>query len=89
VLDQNCPNPFNPSTRISYRLPRAGRVQLSIYSVRGRLVKNLVDRYQAEGARTVTWDGTDDRGGVVPSGMYLYTLRAGDLTETRKMVLLR
>lgn len=87
-LDQNHPNPFNPSTRISYSVPEKARIQLIIYDIRGRKVRTLIDDIQTSGVKTVIWDGTDDSGSSVSSGMYLYRLGSGPRSETRKMALI-
>jgi hypothetical protein len=90
ALGQNVPNPFNPSTTIWYDVPAGGgNVSLRIYDVSGRLVRVLVDGHQAEGSRSVTWDGTGDRGTSLASGVYFYRMTAPGFDETKKMVLLR
>jgi hypothetical protein len=88
-LGQNVPNPFNPTTEISFNLERAGMVSLRVYDTSGRLARNLVEGVRLAGEQEVVWDGTDDRGDSLPSGMYFYTLQAGGKTITRKMVLLK
>jgi hypothetical protein len=88
-LSQNYPNPFNPQTHISFRLPRAGHVSLAVYNVRGQQVSELVDWQQGAGEHVVTWDGLDDAGRAVASGIYFYQLTAGEFSETRKMLLLK
>jgi hypothetical protein len=88
-LFQNYPNPFNPETEISYDLPHDGWVKLSIYNVKGEKVTALVDKWEATGHKTVIWDGTNENGGKVVSGIYFYKLEAEDFTATKKMVLLR
>ena len=88
-LQPNRPNPFNPITTISYDLPQGGRVKLAIYDVNGRLVKELVSVTQVAGRYDVVWDGHDDRGQTVASGVYFYRLVAGQFAQTRKMVLLK
>jgi len=88
-LSQNYPNPFNPETEMSYVLPNASYVKLSIYNLLGQKVKTLVDGYQEAGYRTVLWDGKNDRGEGISSGIYFYSLKAGDFTQTRKMVLMK
>lgn len=85
----NYPNPFNPRTTIQYSLDRPTHVRLSIYDPRGRLVRGLVDTEQLAGAHDQTWDGTDQQGRFVPSGVYFYRLQAGDLDDTRRMVLVK
>jgi hypothetical protein len=88
-LVQNYPNPFNPSTTINYQIPRAGHVDLSIYDVSGRLIKTLVNGDRSEGLHTVTWDGKDNMGVSVASGIYFYKMKSGQFVETKRMVLLR
>jgi hypothetical protein len=90
ALYQNHPNPFNPQTTIRYDLPPgATRVRLWILDVAGHVVRTLVDEPQAGGSRSVVWNGTDDRGGGVSSGVYFYVLDAGGIRQTRKLVLLK
>ena len=87
-LAQNSPNPFNTWTTIGFDLPRRGDGRLSIYDLRGRRVRALL--IQADlppGRHRVAWDGTDEAGGAAASGVYLYRLRAGDETRTRRLVL--
>ena len=89
-LAQNFPNPFNPSTRIQFTLPRKGNVSLKIYNVAGQLVKNLQDGVMEAGSHELTWDGTNDLGSSVASGVYFYKIKAGsDYENIKKMVLLR
>jgi hypothetical protein len=89
-LFQNVPNPFNPTTAIRFDVPAAGgRVTLQVFRVEGRLVRTLVDGYAAGGGQSIVWDGSDDRGRRVSSGLYFYRLRAAGFTEVRKMILLR
>ncbi|MFQ6103741.1 MAG: FG-GAP-like repeat-containing protein [Candidatus Glassbacteria bacterium] len=92
ALYQNYPNPFNPQTTIGFDLPDAGEkiaVRLSIYDVRGRLVRKLVDGELSPGQHRVIWDGRDDAGVSLGSGVYLYMIKTGDFTARRKLVLLR
>lgn len=89
ALRQNFPNPFNPTTRIAYTLARSSRVALRIYDVSGRLVKTLVDGSMPAGNYEEIWNGTDNGGGRVASGVYFYRLSAPGFVSTRKMVLLR
>jgi hypothetical protein len=88
-LAQNVPNPFRPTTSISYELAGDGRVSLRIFDVSGRVVRTLVDRHQSGSLHTIEWNGTDDRGHSVPSGVYFYLLEAPGVSETRRMVLSR
>lgn len=89
ALDQNFPNPFNPSTSIRYQLSKKGRVVLQVFNVLGQLVKTLVHGEQVTGTYTVQWNGENDGGFPAASGMYVYRLRAGEFTASRKMILVR
>ncbi len=90
ALSQNFPNPFNPTTTIHYDVKAGGgQVSLRVFDVSGRVVRTLVDGSQTEGSKSVTWNGTNDRGQRVASGIYFYRMIAPDFTETKKMVLLR
>ena len=88
-LNQNHPNPFNPLTSISYYLPEKCRVRLEIYDGSGRRIASLVNREQEEGRYAAEWNGKDERGNSVASGVFFCRLTAGKQTITRKMVLLR
>ncbi len=83
------PNPFNPNTTISYELRRAGPVRLDLYDLRGRRVRRLVDTAQSAGIQRVVWDGRDDQGRRLASGVYLLRLEAAQESFTRKVTLLR
>jgi hypothetical protein len=83
------PNPFNPTTTIAYSVFQAGQVALEIYNVLGEKVRTLVDQFQTAGDYEVIWDSRSDHGEAVSSGIYFYRLRAGDLNETKKMVLMK
>jgi hypothetical protein len=93
VLGQNFPNPFNPVTKISYRITGSGgrnnHTRLDIFNILGRHVTTLVDRIENPGTYTVTWDGTDKLGSAVASGLYFYRLTRQDQSESRKMILLK
>jgi hypothetical protein len=89
ALEQNAPNPFNPATTIRYTLPRDGQTSLRVYDVRGRLVRSLLEGAQAAGAYEILWDGRDNGGAAVSSGMYVYRLRAAGETHQRSMMLVR
>jgi len=88
-LNQNYPNPFNPTTEISFALPQASFVTLDIYNVLGQRVNSLVNGELPAGEHTVTWNGTNDAGGSVASGVYFYRLTAGDFVQTKKMMMLK
>ncbi len=87
TLAQNHPNPFNPTTSISYTLPSSQHVTLEVYNIRGQIVRTLVDGVRGAGENSVEWDSTNDDGETVSSGVYLYRLTIGDLSETKKMIL--
>jgi hypothetical protein len=89
ALSQNVPNPFNPSTIVNYALPKDAQVNISVYNVLGQQVKTLVNDMQRAGMQSVTWDGTDNSGSSVASGVYFYKIRAGDFSDTKKMLLLK
>jgi hypothetical protein len=88
-LAQNFPNPFNPSTTIKFDLKEKGLVTLKVYNVAGQLVRTLVNGMKDANTYTVTWDGMNDRGGAVASGIYFYKMDTKDFSQTKKMVMLR
>jgi len=88
-LFQNSPNPFNPTTTIRYTVPRASRVTLLVYTPAGQLVRTLVDATLSSGVKHVTWDGTNNDGNPVASGVYVYRLQVGKETLAKKMTLLK
>ncbi|UCF05457.1 MAG: T9SS type A sorting domain-containing protein [bacterium] len=89
TLFQNTPNPFNPVTTIRYYLPENSRITLGIYDISGKRVACLVNKEQKMGFNSVEWDGKDNHGNSVASGIYFFRLKTGKQTITRKMVLLR
>lgn len=89
ALYPNWPNPFNPSTVIRYQLSKRSKVRLDVFNALGQLMKTLVEGEQTTGVYTVRWDGTNGEGVLAASGMYVYRLRAGELTASRKMLLIR
>ena len=89
MLHQNYPNPFNPETTISFDMPKAGFANLSIYNVKGQLIKNLINENLDFGRHSVVWNGTDNNGKPVTSGLYLYRLTTNGVTETKKMMLMK
>ncbi len=88
-LLQNYPNPFNPMTWVEYSLPAKSHVELVVYNILGQKVKTLVDAENTAGKHIVSWDGRNDNGSRVSSGIYFYSLKSGDFSETRKMMFLR
>ncbi len=89
ALYQNYPNPFNPTTTIGYSIKDQGPVHLSIYNIRGQLVRRLVDEIQFAGHYNILWNGRDDHGVRVPSGTYVYVLETESFKDVKKMVLMK
>ena len=89
ILIQNYPNPFNPVTTLRYNFPEDALVNITIYDMMGRVVSNLVNSQQRVGHKSVRWNGTNNTGQPVSAGLYIYTIQAGELTQTKKMVLLK
>jgi hypothetical protein len=88
-LYQNYPNPFNPETRIEYTLKKAGHVTVHIYNVLGEKVKRLLDQDQSAGFYQINWDGKNDKGKSVSSGLYLYKLEVNGFSQAKRMLLLK
>jgi len=88
-LSQNYPNPFNPSTQIAYSLPQAEHVTIEIFNINGRLIKTLVDKMMPAGDHTVEWNATNEIGDRVSSGVYLYRFSAGEISQSKKMTLVK
>ena len=88
-LEGNHPNPFNPSTTFSYTLSEPGQVSLKVYNTIGQLVRTIVDQEQMEGHHEAVWDGRNEAGGMVSSGIYIYRMTAGNYLETKRMLLLK
>lgn len=88
-LGQNYPNPFNPNATIEDALPKAVKVQLRVFNILGQVVKTLVDEEKPVGCHQVVWDGKDEAGRPVSTGVYLYQIKAGDFVETKKMQLVK
>lgn len=88
-LYQNAPNPFNPSTRISYDLSESNAVTVEIFDALGRRIRTLVDAQQTAGRHSVVWNGRDDHNMQVPSGVYVFRIQAGPHAESRKMLLVK
>jgi flagellar hook assembly protein FlgD len=88
-LAQNYPNPFNSSTVIRFDLPSSGMVQLVLYNLAGQQIATLAQGARQAGTHTLHWDGRDDDGRDLASGLYLYRLQAGGQMQMRKLVLIR
>jgi len=89
ALDQNYPNPFNPTTTIRFDLPTSGFVTLKIYNIRGELVRTLIQTRKNAGSHVIQWDGKDDIGKSLSSGVYFYKLSMNDFNATRKLLLIK
>ncbi len=88
-LTGNYPNPFNPSTTIAFNLAEPSQVIIEVYNIKGEKVKTLVDGEYAAASHTITWNGDDNSGKSVSSGVYFYKMKAGSYTSTRKMILMK
>ncbi len=88
-LRQNYPNPFNPTTVIEYALPKPSEVTIRIYNILGQKVRDLLDEHQDAGYKSVLWDGKDNSGNEVSSGVYFYRIQAKDFIKCKKMTLLK
>jgi hypothetical protein len=89
VLLQNYPNPFNPATNIEFVLSKSGQVKIEIFNILGQRIRTLVDEHLKPGHKVVDWDGRDDSGEEVSSGIYFYRLQTEDFTDAKKMLLLK
>ena len=88
-LFNNYPNPFNPTTTIKFTTPKASKVKVAIYNMLGQKVRTLVDRTVSAGNHTIAWNGTDDMGNMLSSGVYLYRLESQFGTKVKKMTLIK
>lgn len=88
-LEQNYPNPFNPTTTIKFSLPESHFVSIKIYNMLGQEVRTLVNEQRNEGNHSIIWNGKDNSGNQLASGTYIYRIKAGDFTSTKKMILLK
>ena len=88
-MAQNYPNPFNPATTISYNLPSAGMVELAVYNVLGQKVATIANGHFQAGTHEAVWNGTDESGSAVGSGIYFYRITTSDFEQTKKMILMK
>jgi len=88
-LSHNYPNPFNSSTNITFSVPQAQDVKLEIYNLLGQKVRTLVDEVKNQGTHFIKWDGKDDKGNEVASGIFFYRMEAGVFKETKRMLFLK
>ncbi|NIT62103.1 MAG: T9SS type A sorting domain-containing protein [Aliifodinibius sp.] len=89
ALKQNYPNPFNPATTIEFQIPKTERVRLSIFNILGQKIRTLTEANYVQGVHHVIWDGRNDRGAAVSSGIYIIQMKAGKFIKHRRMLLLR
>ncbi len=89
ILKQNYPNPFNPTTTIAYSVPKDSKIQMEIYNLMGQKVKTLFNGFNAAGSHKIEWDGTNDAGKPLSSGVYLLILRSGNFVTAKRMTLLK
>ena len=89
LLGDNYPNPFNPSTNISYKVKESGVISLLIHDLRGNSINKLIREYKPRGNYSIIWNGTDESGRFVPSGVYFYTMKTEKQIMTKKMILLK
>ncbi len=89
ALEQNFPNPFNPSTEIRFALPQNARVQIIVYNILGQKVRTLISKNMTVGWHSVKWDGSNDAGQLMPSGVYFYKMETRSFVKVRKMLYLR
>ena len=88
-ISQNYPNPFNPTTTIKYQIPKTVDVRIEVFNILGQKVRTLVNARLAPGYYEITWNGTDDTGRVISSGIYIYLIKAEDFVRSKKMILLK
>ena len=88
-LEQNYPNPFNPATTIEFNLPKTSYVSLTVFNILGQKVTELVNSTLSAGNKRIDWEGTDESGRTMESGVYFYKITAGEFSMTRKMMLLK
>ena len=89
ALRGNFPNPFNPTTTIMFDLEKESDIRIEIFNIRGQRVRLLAKGVWAQGSHSIEWNGTNDDGRAVGSGVYFYQMRAGEFVETRRMLLLK
>jgi hypothetical protein len=88
-LADNYPNPFNPESTIEYELPQAGLVRFEVFNLLGQKIKTLIDQNQDAGIHHIVWNGNNDLGEAVASGIYLYRIEANNFQATKRMLLIR
>ena len=86
---KNYPNPFNPETSITYQVPKTSLVKIEVFKLLGQKLRTLVNEERNPGSYQIMWNGLDDQGKSVSSGVYLYKMQSGDFSTIKKMVLVR
>jgi hypothetical protein len=89
LLLQNYPNPFNPQTKITFKLVQSSQVELAVYNMQGQEVRHLANRTMSPGEHVIIWDGKDEKGSTMPSGIYIYKLKSNDYEESKRMELIK
>ena len=88
-LKQNYPNPFNPKTTIEFTLPHKSHVRLEIFNILGQRVRTLINDDLVQGRHRTIWDGRNDQGDIMPSGIYIYRLKSPEYAISKRMLLIR
>ena len=89
TLHQNYPNPFNPVTNLDYEIPEDAMVNITVFDMMGKVVRTLVSGQQSAGYKTLQWNATSNIGQPISAGLYIYSIQAGEFSQTRKMILLK
>ena len=89
ALFQNYPNPFNPTTTIIYTLPLPGTVDIAVFNIAGQMIRHFSPSYESPGEHTLTWNGQDESGASVASGVYFYRVKFGSSVLSRKMMVIK
>jgi hypothetical protein len=89
IIMQNYPNPFNPSTIIEYSIPKTAKVNVSIFNIKGQLINELINDTQTDGTHQIIWNSTNSNKKSVSSGIYFCIIRSNNLTQSKKMLLLK
>ena len=88
-LYQNFPNPFNPTTNIKYQINKQANIKLTVYNLKGEVIRNLISKNEKAGFNVISWNGEDDYGAKVSSGTYIYTITTPEFSDSKKMILLK
>ena len=88
-LYQNFPNPFNPATNIKYQINKPDNIKLTVYNLKGEVIRNLISKNEKAGFNVISWNGKDNYGAKVSSGTYIYTIKTPEFSDSKKMILLK